>query len=355
MRLNYTITDNIANRLFGYAKYSARCNILQTAPYWKKRLAEIVENENASAAVSINKEITNRWTYKPALKMLTKVFDEQKIAEYYAYKNALAKIDEYFRPGIKLDNSVISEIHKSIMNLPKKAEYRRGKRKFTKYMIEDGMEKTIQIEIQTSTGEIERKLQDLLDWLNSNLYTLNPVLLCGIFHIKFAEIHPFDDGNGRVIRLVEKGILKIRNEDCSFLMLEDYYLRNREEYYQSISESIGKKNLTAWLEFYARGMEFASHQAMKILLFLSGGTIDLENGKIINLTDREIDLIEIYNEVGQASAAEIGKELKITRQTANTLIKGLLSKGLLTKVGKNTSVRYKLNQLPPTDLMPFIL
>jgi Fic family protein len=352
MRLNYIINNNIADRIFGYAKYSSSYSFLETTPYWKQRLIEIVENENASSAVSIDKKITNQWTFKPTLDRLSKIFPPEKIAEYKYYRIALESIPRLFKSNMPLDSQLVKEIHKICMGLDKHAEYRRGKRKFTKYMIEDNIEKTMQIEIQTSAGEIEKKLEDLLAWLNENLSILNPVILCGIFHIKFAEIHPFDDGNGRVIRIFEKGILNLRNEDCRFLMLEDYYLRNRETYYHFIDETIGKKNLTAWLDFYATGMEFAASQATKILYFLSGGTIDLENKKIIHLTDRETDLVEIFNEVGQASAAEIGKRIGITRQSANALIKGLLQKELLTTVGANTSVRYKLNHIESTDIMP---
>lgn len=50
--------------------------------------------------------------------------------------------------------------------------------------------------------EVPAKIQELMDWYNDEKTGLHPVTLSAIFHHKFVLIHPFDDGNGRLSRLL---------------------------------------------------------------------------------------------------------------------------------------------------------
>ena len=58
-----------------------------------------------------------------------------------------------------------------------------------------------------SVTETPSAMHDLIDWFNKEKDTLHPVILATIFHYKFIRIHPFDDGNGRVCRLLVNMIL----------------------------------------------------------------------------------------------------------------------------------------------------
>ncbi|MBP6235686.1 MAG: Fic family protein [Saprospiraceae bacterium] len=55
--------------------------------------------------------------------------------------------------------------------------------------------------------EVPAKMQELMDWYNDEKTGLHPVTLAAIFHHKFVLIHPFDDGNGRLSRLMMNYIL----------------------------------------------------------------------------------------------------------------------------------------------------
>ncbi len=69
------------------------------------------------------------------------------------------------------------------------------------------MQKNGEIHHYASPEETPAKMHDLMQWYNENKDILHPVQLAAEFHYKFVCIHPFDDGNGRVSRLLMNYIL----------------------------------------------------------------------------------------------------------------------------------------------------
>ncbi|MCU7616990.1 Fic family protein [Chryseobacterium sp. PBS4-4] len=56
-------------------------------------------------------------------------------------------------------------------------------------------------------SETPRLMGELIDWYRHEEYVLNPVTLAAMLHYKFVRIHPFDDGNGRIARLLLNYVL----------------------------------------------------------------------------------------------------------------------------------------------------
>ncbi len=104
--------------------------------------------------------------------------------------------------------------------------------KNTRKKIEIGKYKTSQNHVQTSTGEIFRfaepeetpaLMHDLLEWYKNKRKEsdVNPIILASEFHYKFIRIHPFDDGNGRVSRILMNFILMSFNYPPVIIKTED--------------------------------------------------------------------------------------------------------------------------------------
>lgn len=55
------------------------------------------------------------------------------------------------------------------------------------------------------------QMKELIDWYRTEQHGLHPVTLAAMFHYKFVRIHPFDDGNGRIARLLMNYVL-LRND-----------------------------------------------------------------------------------------------------------------------------------------------
>ena len=111
----------------------------------------------------------------------------------------------------------------------------------TKKRISLGRYKTSPNHVKTSTGEIHHyaspeetpiKMQELMTWYReAKINTeIHPLVLAGIFHHKFVEIHPFDDGNGRMARLLMNLILMQNHFPPAIIKSED-----RNDYYLALS------------------------------------------------------------------------------------------------------------------------
>jgi Fic family protein len=95
----------------------------------------------------------------------------------------------------------------------------------------------------TQTGEMFRfadpietapLVYDMINWYNANKDTLHPLELAAIFHYKFIRIHPIDDGNGRVARLLMNLILQNNGYPIVIIPSDD---QNKSEYYRALMQT----------------------------------------------------------------------------------------------------------------------
>ncbi len=92
--------------------------------------------------------------------------------------------------------------------------------------------------------ELNDYLKDFIEWYKENKNKFKPLVLAAIIHNQFEYIHPFQDGNGRVGRLLLNFILLKNNYPPINIMLE-----NRQEYYHTLQEYQKRDNLKPTLEF----------------------------------------------------------------------------------------------------------
>ncbi|MFW6233340.1 MAG: Fic family protein [Nanoarchaeota archaeon] len=93
-------------------------------------------------------------------------------------------------------------------------------------------------------NELNKYLKDIIKWYKENKNNFKPLVLAAIIHNQFEYIHPFQDGNGRVGRLLLNFILIKNNYPPINIMLE-----NRQEYYHTLQEYQKNNKLKPTLEF----------------------------------------------------------------------------------------------------------
>jgi Fic family protein len=117
-----------------------------------------------------------------------------------------------------------------------------------------GQFRNVEVVIKNSKGEINHvgmpvselneELTDLINWYIKNKKKFRPLILAAIIHNQFEHIHPFQDGNGRVGRLL-----------LNFILLKNRYppininLEDRTEYYLSLQEYSKEHNLKPTINF----------------------------------------------------------------------------------------------------------
>jgi len=93
-------------------------------------------------------------------------------------------------------------------------------------------------------GEVNEALREMVVWHNENKTRFRPLVLAAIIHNQFEYIHPFQDGNGRVGRLLLNYILLRNNYPPINILLKD-----RKKYYAALKEYSSSHNLRPTMDF----------------------------------------------------------------------------------------------------------
>ena len=120
-----------------------------------------------------------------------------------------------------------------------------------------GQLRNVEVVVTNSKGEILHQgvaasqlnlaLKDMISWHKENKDKFKPLVMAAIVHNQFENIHPFQDGNGRVGRLL-----------LNFILLKNEYppinitLEDRAEYYSTLQEYEKKQNLKPTVEFLVK-------------------------------------------------------------------------------------------------------
>lgn len=183
--------------------------------------------------------------------------------------------------------------------------------------------------------QIEKALVELFAWFKDAKEL--PILKAGIFHHQFVYIHPFEDGNGRVCRLLTALLfLKHKYLINKYFVLDDYYDIDRIQYSDRL-HSADTGDLTQWLEYFTDGVKYSLQSALsKIETGLTKLTFD------IRPTSKEQEVLKIIQRYREINSQDLTKELHISRQQAFNLLKSLTEKGYLEKKGTTKASYYIL-------------
>jgi len=190
-----------------------------------------------------------------------KTRDEQEVFGYYEVLNLI--IDSFTE--IDLKENHISHLHKLLLSKSTKDEHHRGQyKKLSNKVVANypgGRQKVI-----FNTTEpylVKEEMIELLKWTNQHLEeeTIHPLIVIATFIYEFLSIHPFQDGNGRLSRLLTTLILLQNNYDfIQFTSMELEIEKRKKDYYNALMD--GQKNrykksekIDKWLLFFLETLE----------------------------------------------------------------------------------------------------
>lgn len=138
--------------------------------------------------------------------------------EITGHDEAIKWVEDIVLKKEPLTESFIRQLHKLLLKEDQTTDAITLDGQPTKKTIKVGEYKSTPNHVKTKTGEIFRfatpeetpaKMNDLIEWLREKeeAKDTNPILLAADFHYKFIRIHPFDDGNGRIARILMNFIL----------------------------------------------------------------------------------------------------------------------------------------------------
>ncbi|MCJ7827919.1 Fic family protein [Patescibacteria group bacterium] len=184
--------------------------------------------------------------------------------------------------------------------------------------------------------EIKKLLEELFIWVRNDRQ-FPAIIQAGIFHHHFVYIHPFEDGNGRVCRLLAVLLLRKRGYQINkYFILDDFYDIDRIMYSDKL-HSADSGDKTEWLEYFAEGVMFSLQAAL--------GKVEkaVDGLRVINRpTPREKEVLDLMRVEKELTTSQVSAQLKVTRQQAHHLLRGLVEKNFLEKIGATKSSYYIL-------------
>jgi len=133
-------------------------------------------------------------------------------------------------------------------------------------------------------GTIEKKMKNLVDYLNDDGDEMDPLLKMAIAHYQFEAIHPFSDGNGRTGRilnllyLVNTGLLS-----HPVLYLSKYIIENKSDYYHNLGAVTQRNSWKPWIIYMLKGVEQTSvytNNMIDEIISQMQATLDYGKGKL---------------------------------------------------------------------------
>jgi len=171
----------------------------------------------------------------------------------------------------------------------------------------------------------------------------HPVIKAGLIQIEIIKLSPFENGTGRVARLLSHLMLSKYGFDMrGLLVLEDYYREDLVSLKEAITsieksgtQSKSHKNATQWLEYFTSGVKKSMEKLLKTLSERS----DLSD--IWKLTDRQKKISERLNNPNiKITNKEVQKMFKVSQITASRDLSKMVNFGILLPHGKGRSVFY---------------
>lgn len=163
--------------------------------------------------------------------------------------------------------------------------------------------------------EVPDLMKELVCWLNRNPDELNPIELASLFHHKLVSIHPFDDGNGRVSRLMANLILISNGYVLTVIKNID-----RKKYYYALDRS-DHEDSKLFVNFLARCVEQSLDVYLSAIEPSSNNNKPLSLAEASKFTPYSMEYLSLLSRKGAIGAVKKGRNWTITLDALRLYLK----------------------------------
>ena len=267
--------------------------------------------------------------------------DEQEVAGYAETMEQVFQSWEY----IPLTENHIRQLHRDLLRHSDKDERHRGQYKHAPNSVAafDAHGQQIGIVFETASPfDTPRLMQELVDWTNAELNAeeFHPLLVIGIFIVSFLAIHPFQDGNGRLSRILTALLLlRCGYAYTPYSSLESVIENSKENYYLSLRQTqtsirTDSPDWHPWLLFFLRAL----HQQMKRL----ERKMEQEHIVMAALPELSSQILNYAREHGRVTVKDMVILTGVSRNTLKEHFRRLIANGQLDMRGKGRGTWYIL-------------
>lgn len=264
--------------------------------------------------------------------------DKQEVRGYYELLN---NVFSAWRT-LRFSENLIKHFHKELLQYVVKDEGHRGeyKKSENQVVMKDAHGKIIGIVFDPTLAYLTPKeIQELVEWTMAAFRKnrFHPLLVLGVFLVEFLKIHPFQDGNGRLSRILTNLLLlQSGYAYVPYVSHEKLIEDNKTAYYIALRKSQRTKDqrpdITSWLEFF---FEILLTQAQQAITLLSTEQVE----KL--LSKKQLAVWQYIKSATDSSPGVIAKETGVARPTVNQVLEKLLRLKKIERVGLGRSTRYR--------------
>ncbi len=268
--------------------------------------------------------------------------DEQEVA---GYAEVMETIFAHFE-AIDLTENHIKQLHRDLLAHSTKDEHHRGNYKTNPNHVsafdEDGRE--IGVVFETATPfDTPRLMDEIVQWtreaLNEN--ALHPLLIIGVFTVVILEIHPFQDGNGRLSRvLISLLLLRSGYAYVAYSSLESIVENSKEGYYLALRQTqqtvrSTEPNWQPWTIYFLRALQQQKRRLER--------KIERERIVMGTLPELSLQIIEAVKDRGRIAIGEIVMLTGANRNTVKKHLAALVTANHIAKHGTGKGTWYGLS------------
>ena len=267
--------------------------------------------------------------------------DEEEVAGYASVMNLIFQEFE----NIPLDENYIQQLHKELLQYSEKDHWHKGNYKKHPNHVEafgpDG--KSIGIVFETASAfETPMRMTELVTWIKEMQAEkkLHPILVTAIFVVEFLAIHPFQDGNGRLSRVLTTYLLL--REGYAYVpysSLEAVIENSKENYYLALRQTQGtlrteNPNWQPWILFFLKALNGQKKRLER--------KIEHEKLLLMKLPALSMKILELIKSRGRITIGEIVTIIGANRNTIKKHLEMLVINGLIVKQGETKGAWYVL-------------
>jgi Fic family protein len=268
--------------------------------------------------------------------------DEEEVAGYASVMEIIFSSYE----TIPFSENYLKQLHSILLKFSSKDQHHRGNYKKLSNSVEafdvDG--KSVGIVFETSTPfDTPQEMEALFAFTNKAIAEklLHPLIIIGVFIVIFLAIHPFQDGNGRISRILTTLLLlKLGYSYVPYCSMESIIEQNKESYYLALRRTQKTLNTQnpkwdAWLLFFLQSLQKQKRRLES----------KVAKEKIMRsaLPALSLKIIDLAHEHGQITVADIVHITAANRNTIKKRLNELVKSNFLSRNGKAKSTWYSLS------------
>lgn len=263
--------------------------------------------------------------------------DEQEVA---GYANAMNLVFES-ADNIEISENNIRQLHRDLLRHSDKDERHRGSYKTLNNHVEafgpNG--ESLGVVFETATPfETPGRMERLLSWSRyaQDSGTFHPLLVTAIFAVEFLAIHPFQDGNGRLSRILTTlQLIRAGYSYVPYSSLESVIEKTKDEYYLALRRTQGTLKQTSpdWSSWTMYFLGALKQQKDRL-----AATMEQHDSNPSTLPKLSARILALAKDEGQITMAEIVEATGASRDTLRHHLTSLVAKAILARhgVGRGT-------------------